>query len=250
MALADLALTVSSGFKLAASTCGTSLAAGASCSVGVEFAPTGAGAQTGNLSLASSVLTAVATAPLSGTGFDFTAATTGTSSQTVASGQTATFTLTLSPSSGSAATFTFQCGTLPSYAGCVFNPASETVPANTTGTETVQVTTSQAKAALTRPLKRPSALGGWGAVTLACGLLVLPLAGRRRRSGWMLVLLLALLVSGISSCASSGGGGGGGGGGTNPPSGTNNTAAGTYSIPVTITSNGVQHSVSLSLVVD
>ncbi len=251
VALAELALTVSSGFKLAASTCGTSLAAGASCSVGVEFAPASAGAQTGSLSLASSVLTAVATVPLTGTGFDFTAATTGTSSQAVASGQTATFTLTLSPSSGSAATFTFQCGTLPLYAGCVFNPASETVPANTTGTETVQVTTSQAKAALTRPLMRPSTLGGWGgAVTLACGLLVLPLAGRRRRSGWMLVLLLALLVSGVSSCASSGGGGGGGGGGTNPPSGTNNTPAGTYSIPVTITSNGVQHSVSLSLVVD
>ncbi len=50
------------------STCGTSIAAGASCTVSVTFSPTAAGAATGSLSVASSAPGSPLTVALSGTG--------------------------------------------------------------------------------------------------------------------------------------------------------------------------------------
>ena len=181
-------------------------------------------------------------ASLSGTGTDFSASLSGASGQTVASGQTASFALVLTPASGSAGTFTFHCGALPANAACVFNPASETVAANSTGSVTVQVVTGiSASAAHT------SGVAAWGAVSLACGVMLLPLAWARRRRDFLLVLLGILVMGGFSSCSGSGGGTGG-----TPPAGatTKNTPAGTYSIPVTVVSNGVSHAVTLSLTVD
>ncbi len=240
IALGDLKLVVSSGFMLGTSTCGQSLDPGASCTVGVAFAPSTAGAQTGALTLTSSSLAAPATVSLSGMGFDFQAGASGASTVTIASGQTASFTLTLAPSSGSTATFAFRCGTLPSYAACVFNPTSETVAAGTTGTVILQVTTGQSATAEVRP----TAFGPWTVFPVGLALLVLPAVWRRRFS---LVLVCLLATLGGSGCSSSGGGGGG-----TPPSSpiTHTTPAGTYSIPVTVSANGVQHTVTLTLVVN
>ncbi len=243
--LTGVALTASAGFTLAGNNCTAALAAGASCTVGVEFAPTAAGAQTGTLSLASSSFSIPATATLSGTGFDFSAAISGSSSVTVASGQTGSFSLTISPLSGAGAgTFSFSCGTMPADAACSFNPASLAVAAGGSGTETVSVTTSQTTSALAQP-RRP---GDWprGGL-LICGVALLPFAVRRRR-GLLLLVMLAVAIGAVASCSGSGGGGGGtaGGGGTS----TGNTPTGTYSIPVTVSANGVQHSVTLTLTVD
>jgi len=58
----------SSQFSAAQSTCGSSLAAGASCTVGVTFAPAATGATTGVLTFASTAMATPATVPLSGTG--------------------------------------------------------------------------------------------------------------------------------------------------------------------------------------
>jgi hypothetical protein len=242
VALDNLALSVSSGFQLTANRCAASLAPGASCTVGVVFAPTSAGQQTGNLTVASSALATSTQVALSGMGFDFTATLSGQSSQTVASGQTASFTVNLAPLDGSSGTFSFSCGALPANAVCIFNPGTDTVAAGTTGSVTVQVATGQAQVA---GLSHGPA--GWGMYPALCGLVLLPLAWRRRRG--LLPAVAALLVAGgLSSCSGSGGGGGG----TPPPSGTGstNTPAGTYSIPVTIASNGISHKVTLSLTVD
>jgi len=238
--LTNLALSVSSGFQLSGNTCPALLLPGASCTTGVVFAPTSAGQKTGILTVASSALAASVQAPLSGMGFDFTAALSGQSSQTVASGQTANYTIDLSPLNGSAGTFTFQCGSLPAHAVCVFNPASDTVAASASGSVTVQVTTGPTQAA---GIERTA---GWGFAPALCGLVLLPLAWRRRR-GLLLMLAALLVAGGLSSCSGSGGGSG-----TAPPasSGSANTPAGTYSIPVTIASNGVSHKVTLSLTVD
>jgi hypothetical protein len=181
------------------------------------------------------------TAHLSGTGFDFAVTTSGSASVTVSSGQTATYTLALAPADASA-TFAFQCGTLPAYAACVFNPSSETVSAGTTGTELVQVTTSQSQTAEARPFT----FGGWSGWPVAVALVAFPAAWRRRRFLVVLVFMRAALA--VSGCSSSGGGGGG-----KPPSSSptaHTTPAGTYSIPVTVSANGVQHVVTLTLVVD
>lgn len=238
--LASLALSASDGFQIASTTCGSALASAANCTVSVVSSPTKAGAISGALTIHSSALAADAQVPLTGTGFDFAVNSSGSLSQTIVSGQTASYTLKLSASVASAATFTFTCGTLPAHAACTFNPSSNVVAANSTGTEMVQIATSQTSA----QLERRGWLGGAMGVSLACGLLAVPFARRRRR---LLALVLAsLALVSIASCASSGGGGG-----STPPSNPSsyNTPAGTYTIPLTVTADGVQHTVTLTLVV-
>lgn len=62
------AITVSGPFGIATNTCGTSVAAGASCSVGVTFTPTATGAATGTLAFTDSAGSSPQTVSLSGTG--------------------------------------------------------------------------------------------------------------------------------------------------------------------------------------
>jgi len=241
----NLALAVSAGFQLAGNTCAATLGAGASCNAGVEFAPTTAGAQTGNLTITSSTASAGALVALSGMGFDFTLTASGSTAQTVSSGQTAKYTLVITPLGGSQGAFALQCGTLPANAICLFTPPNETVGAGATGNVTAQISTghSGSSAYLIKP-------SGWKLLPLACGLLLFPLACQRRRV-LRLCALLAILVGGVSSCASAGGGTGGGpGGGSGSGSGSGSTPSGTYSIPLTVSSNGVQHSVTVTLNVD
>jgi hypothetical protein len=239
--LASFAVAVTAGFKLVNNACPPTLAAGASCTVGVEFEPTSAGTASGSLTVSSQALATGASVPLSGMGFDFAVASSGSSSQTIASGQTADYKLVITPLLGSQGVFTLQCGSLPPYSSCTFNPASEGIPANTTGNEEVEIatglTTSSAR------LTRPSA---WPVLPLACGLVLLPFALGRRRRALLLMVLLIILAGGVSSCTQSSVGL------SLPGSRTTSgiTAAGTYSIPITVTSNGVQHQVTLKLTVD
>ena len=248
--LRSLALAVSAGFKLVSNACPSTLAALASCTVGVEFAPTSVGTQSGTLTVSDSVLTPGSIMTLSGTGFDFAVVPSGSSTQTVANGQTAYYTLSIcgaegcsssTPGLGSQGVFTFQCGSLPAYSSCIFNPASEIVPANTTVNVTVQSATG-----LTTASVHSSPPLSWPALPLACGLLLAPFALRRGRKALLLVALLAILMGGVSSCTSSGILSGG----TVPGSGSGITSPGTYSVVVTAISNGVQHQVTLTLIVD
>jgi hypothetical protein len=241
--LHDLKMAVSGGFKLVNGTCQAELAAGASCAVDVAFAPSAAGTQSGILTLTSSVLAAAATVPLTGMGFDFQATTSGASTQTVSSGQTAAYLFTLTPSPGSPAKFDLQCGAMPSYAACSFSPSSVTVAADSTGTPTLHITTSQSSSSALRP----GSLGGWQAFPPIFAIAMLPWVLRYRRRLILPIVGVSLFaVIGLTGCSSSGGGSGG----TPPPPVTHTTPAGTYSIPVVIGASGVQHTVTLTLVVD
>lgn len=242
VAFTDLALSVSSGFRMVNTTCIPALAVGANCMANLAFAPSSAGQQTGTLTATSSALPSSAQATLSGVAFDFTAIVTGSAHQTVSSGQTATYTLTLAPLSGSTGTFTFACGTLPAHAVCSFNPASQAVAANATGTVTVQVATGDAAGA-----SLASRGANWTNAPFLLSVLVLPIAWRKRRRILLFLALLGLAVSGICSCATAGGGTGGSAYGGQGGAGT---AAGTYSIPVSATANGVTHTVTVMLTVD
>jgi hypothetical protein len=239
VALSKFVLTASSGFKIASTTCGTSLAANAHCTANLVFTPASVGSTLGELSITSSELPATEVVPLSGTGYDFSSEISGSASQTVASGQTATYTLSVRPEGGSDGTFTFQCGSLPEYAACAFNPSNLSVASIVSGQVLVQISTSRSSAKLQPPAWR------WTALPISFGLLMVPLVARRRRGLW-LGLLLVLGLAGMSGCASVGGGAGS----TPPPSTAHNAAPGTYKVPVTITSNGVQHTVNLTLVVN
>jgi hypothetical protein len=77
-----------------------------------------------------------------------------------------------------------------------------------------------------------------------CALVLLPWGWKRRRRA-LLQIALAAILGGICGCAGSGGGTGGGSGG-----GGGITAAGTYPIPVSVTSTGVTQTVNLTLTVD
>jgi hypothetical protein len=246
-ALSGLALTVPAGFVLVNNTCAASLGPGVSCTAGVEFAPTAAGPLTGNLTVTSSSPAITAAVALQGMGFDFKVAFSGAGAQTVAGGTSASYTVVITPLSGAAGSFTFACASLPANALCMFNPNGESLTAGTTGNVVVQVSTGNATA-----LNRSGGRVAWGLVPLLCGLLLWPLRGRRGvLQGMVLLIALGAVVAGVSSCAKSGGGTGGGGGGTSGAGGgAGTTPAGTYSIPVTVTSTGVSHSVTATLIVD
>jgi hypothetical protein len=196
----------------------------------------------------SSTVTTGASVPLSALGFDFTVTVSGSSAQTVSSGQTASYTLVITPLSGSQGTFTYLCGTLPADAACTFNPTSETLNA-VAGNVIVQISTGSGTSGQLRAPGAGSPFGGrnlpLALLPLLCGVILLPPGWSRRQKALMLAALLAILAGGMSSCTSSGGGSGGGGG-----SGKGTTPSGAYTITVTVSSNGIQHSVNLTLTVD
>jgi hypothetical protein len=248
--LSNLTMTLAPAaeFKLATTTCGTTLAAGTSCTVGVTFTPASAGARSGTLTVSDSLLKAGTPLTLSGTGFDFalcfgssiTPCATA-SSQTIANGGIADYHLTIEPLDGLPGSFTLQCGSLPAYSSCTFSPTSPTPSSIASVYETVEIATglSTSSARLTRP-------SAWPTLSLACGGLLLSLALWRRRKALLLVALLATLTGGICSCAGSSMGRS-----SNPNGGSSGTTpAGSYSIPVTVTSNGISHQLTLKLTVD
>lgn len=245
LALGSLLLFTSGAFQVASNTCGASIPVGSSCSVTIAFAPSSAGQQSGNLTVTNPALATNIQVPLSGMGFDFSISTQGQSSLTVASGQTASYVIVFTPMNGSNGAFSFACSSLPANSVCSFNPPSESVAANTSGSVTVQIATGLASSAQNLPTHT---LDSGGRLFLALGVLILPLAVGRKRH--RLLVVLALLagiggLAGITGCAGSGGGGGG-----SLPSNPHNTPAGTYSVVVTAASNGVSHKVTLTLTVD
>jgi hypothetical protein len=239
--LGSVAVAVTAGFKLVSTTCASTLAAGASCTAVVEFAPVSAGAQSGSLTVSSSALPTGSFVPLSGMGFDFAVAPSGSSTQTIANGQTADYKLAITPLLGAQGVFSFQCGSLPPNSACTFNPASVGVPANTEGNVVVEIATG-----ITTTTAKSSPPLMWPALPLACGLALAPFALMRRRMTLLLIALLAIFAAGIPSCTSSGVISGG----AVPGNGSGITSPGSFSVVVTATSNGIQHQVTLTLVVD
>lgn len=241
-----LRLSISGPFTLAQNNCAADLAAGASCSATVAFAPTASGAASGALAISSTALAAPTTVQLAGTGFDFAVAASGSAGISVASGQTASFTVNIVPANNAAGSFTYACGTLPSHALCLFNPTTTAIGAGATGSFTVQISTGSSLARM----EKPAVGGAVPMLPLACGLLVLPLALRRRCGLW-LVLALVLFTGYLTACASAGINSNSSGGGSSGGSGSgSSTPAGTYTVPVTVSSLGVSHSVNLTLTVD
>jgi hypothetical protein len=250
-AIASISLAATLPFNISQNGCTGGLAAGGSCTVALVFQPTAGGAASGVLTVSSPAVATPAVVGLSGTGFDFTVAFVGPSSQTVTSGQQADYTLAITPA-GASGTFSFACGTLPSNSLCLFNPAGETLSAGVEGNVIVEISTGSGSTSL---LKRPGADGPASgrralrrALPLVCGLLVLPVAIRKRRRVLLLLALVAIMTGGITSCLgaglnNNGGGSGGQGGGSGTP-------AGTYTIPVTVSCNGISQQVDVVLTVD
>jgi hypothetical protein len=236
--------------------CGASVPAGAKCTISVVFAPTSSGNLTGTLTIADNASGSPQTVPLSGTGADFSlsAASGSSTSQTVAPGQSATYTLNLSPAGGFNQAVSLSCSGTPAQSTCSVSPSTITPGGTAPVPVTVTVSTTAPSAATPGvnrtppPLKRlPQVLWFLGVASLLgflTGSRWLAGAGRdapkHQPSGPSVpVGVVTILVLLWSSC---------GGGAMGPSSNTSNpgTPAGTYTLTVT----GVSTSGSASLTRD
>ncbi len=236
--LALSAVTVSGDFAISANACGNSVAAGAHCMVTVTFAPTLAGARTGLLQLTDNAASSPQTVALGGVGIDFTLAPDGPASETISSGQTATYLLMLKSVAGVPGDALFTCSGVPAAAVCTVTPSTTPVYAAGGTVVTVTVATGVTGARVEGPRMPWNGSWGWMALVVPLGLL----GKRRRRRGWMVVLL-----AGLVGCTTVGRTipSGGGGGGTSPPV----TPNGSYTLVVAGSSAGLVRSVNLTLVV-
>jgi hypothetical protein len=115
-------VTTSSNFGVL-NACGGSLAAGASCAIGVFFDPVGSGPVSGTLTIADNASGSPQTIPLGGSGQDFSF-TSSSSTQTVIPGSTATYTLAVNPVAGFNQTVALSCSGAPTGSTCSLSPSS------------------------------------------------------------------------------------------------------------------------------
>ena len=247
--LTGLSYAITGDFSIVSNAggCGASLAAGASCPVGVIFSPVQAGARNGVLTLSAANVTTPLQVMLAGNGEDFAVQASGSSSATVISGQTATYQLQIAPINGSTGSVNLSCTGAPQYSTCTVNPATVTLAGISTASATVSIATGQAvtPSAGLQFLEQLRVRGRFLALLMPVGLAVI----RRRRRwavpafGVAVLLLFAGCGLGVSSGSSSPGVST-----VNTP--VNATPSGSYTITMTATAPGLSHSVQLTLNVE
>jgi len=132
-----------SDFQTAGNNCGTSLNAGATCTVSVDFAPTTTGARAASLSVTDSQGDS-ATSDVTGTGDDYQLALNGSpQEQSVIQGGVVTFNFNIVPDSVFGGDVTIVCpSNIPSLSTCTQNPATVTVTPGTTATFSITIATT------------------------------------------------------------------------------------------------------------
>ena len=137
--------------------CGKGLPPGGKCQILLTLTPTASGPQNGTLTINDSGADSPQTAPLSGTGQDFSLAPSVSSTQTVAPGQVANYTVAVAPLGGFNRTVTLGCSGAPAQSTCSISPTSVTLNGATSASVAVTVTTAGASANLARPSTFPAA---------------------------------------------------------------------------------------------
>ncbi len=245
--LTGVTVVASTGYQVATNGCGGTLGPGASCLVGVAFAPQSVGPLGGTLNVSAHELSNPLLVTLTGSGLDFELTVQGASTSIVTGGTTATYQLALTPLGGSAGVVQLACTGAPEGSTCSFNPGSVTLSGTgASATVQVSVTTKATTAASTQPHSLP---GRPVAGVLALAALFL-WRGRRLRlaaAAWArygALLIVGGVCLGLSGCGLSINGGRAaatpGGGATQ----------GVYTLTVGGTAPGVTHSVTLSLTVE
>jgi hypothetical protein len=227
------AATVTGDFAIVpgVSSCAGIVAVGGTCTMHLVFMPQIGGARNGTLSVTDDAAGSPHSITLSGAGVDFSLAPNGSTSVTIASGQSAAFPLLLSSATNVTGTVAMTCTGAPANSICTVSPGSVSLG----GVTTVLVTVNTGVTTATKDdLPRSKSLF-W----LACLLPVGEMLWRRRRSALLLLCLLAGCGSGRHIPTGSSGSGS-----TSPI-----TTSGTYSIVVSAASTGLVRTVNLTLVI-
>ena len=166
LGIGGISISGTGDFVIAAngSTCGATLAADASCTTQIVFTPQAAGQRSGQLNVTDSATGSPQILALSGTGLDFSMSANGATSQTVTSGQTATYAITLTPgTTGLSSGLSFACSGAPTDATCVVttSPAPPTLATNVTLTVTVATGGTRVLAAVMKLREPCRTVGPW-----------------------------------------------------------------------------------------
>ena len=253
LAVPAFATTPAGEYAVNQAACGSSLAALASCQIGVSFKPAATGAQNGSFAVSAtnspgpgSLIYTGLTATLNGTGVDFTISLNPTAGS-VAAGDGTTTTATVTPIAGFSAPLFVSCAVAAgaTAAVCSLSSAAVTPPAVVTTVVSIGTTSQYTVIGY-------SGFGGRGLLWLvaaASGWLL----WQRRRGGrvflphlkfemWgtrgLLLVLLAAMGLGLTSCT-----------GKLPAENPAWTAPGNYTVTVTATDGQLSHSVTYSLTV-
>jgi hypothetical protein len=237
----DITTIASSGPYAETNTCGSSISAGANCTISVTFSPASAGNLGGSVTVtdnAAGLSGAIQTIPLSGTGTDFSLAITP-NSVSVSPGQTATYTVTLQASNKFTDTVALSCSGDPAPGSCSISPTSITPTGGSNATATLTATT------VASSMTPPGGLGNvkppfiWLIALLGCGLLGAAAWARRAQrariwSSLITAVGFALLVAVWFGCGVS----------TYTPT---RTLPGNYPLSVTGTAGSLTHTVSATM---
>ena len=240
--------TVSSRFA-ETDNCGSSVAAGTSCTISVTFTPTATGPITGSLAV-SDDLGNTYSVSLTGAGMDFVLAVpSGSESATINAGQVATYGLTLTPT-GFVGTVQLTCTGAPSRAACAVSPDSAALDGVSGRVIIASVATTAPGAAMpeVRRVAPPGPVslrvGIWLLAAMLATLMMASAGVRSRKAQWRRWAALGALASCLSLAAACGGGG------ASPPARRPGTPSGTYHLTVTATYAGtVSRSTTLTLIV-
>lgn len=216
-------------------TCGTTVAAGANCTITVTFQPTATGSRIAALTITDNAPGSPRTVTLSGTGVDFwiTPGPGSNTTATVSAGQTAIYTLSVAGTSGFVGTTTFSCAGAPAASTCTVSPTSPTLNGTTPVTLTVSVATTARSTLLPRswpkllpPVFVPM-LQLLGVLSILLALAMMRLKPRFPVPRLAACLVVSLLLVSLAAC------GGGGSSGPPPPPPRQGTPSGSYTLVVT-----------------
>jgi len=241
-ALSITGITISGDFAQT-NTCGSSVAAGANCTISVTFSPQAAGAQAATVTVSDNAHGSPHSTIVIGTGIDFGMAASPASS-TVTAGQSATYTVALVPVAGFNQSLALTCSGAPQTATCTLSSGTVTLDGTHSSAVTVTLATT-ARSILSPRLRSPR--GGWRmpgprmiwpwlVALLALLMLVLSLTSRRRIRPALMALVVLLCALLWSACVV----------GAQHITGT---PAGSYALTITGTAGTTGSTLSHSLIV-
>ena len=218
-----------------ATTCGTSLAPNASCTVTVSFLPTIEGPAPATLTFRDDDPSSPQVVPIAGVGgLDFTL--TGSTSESVSRGDTITFSVTVTPVDNSTQTVNLTCSGAPASTTCTLSPSSITLDGVDSVSSTVTVTAGSLVPPSSRERRFPGDFISRGPLLVAGLSLLAIFALMRRRRGLRLGFAAAALA-----CLLFAGCGGGGG-----------SPAGKFTLVITgtPTDGGMVHTLDVALTIE